>query len=174
MPQPPGRSTTRTGRAWSDITGRRASWTAGQTSARGCPDAPGGLGEVGGPEPSPTEARLHLQLDPQCRSQPGGGGGRERGVQELEGAGAHRDSAPGSPGPPGCGNRVEDEDRAPDPGLAEGHGLVERGDAEAVGTGGLEGPGDGARPVAVGISPDDRMDGNARTGLPADGGGGGP
>ncbi len=90
--------------------------------------------------------------------------GRQRRRQARRVADGERDVEPGGLGREAGRYRVEHEDRDADAARAQRERLVDRGHAEAVRTGRLEGERDGHRPVTVGIGLDDRHDRHARAG----------
>jgi hypothetical protein len=85
-------------------------------------------------------------------------------LEEARVAGRDRDRPDACLAGEGRRDRVQDEDRTFDAGLAEGERLVERGDAEAVRARPFESAGDRDRPMPVRVRLDDRMDRRVRAG----------
>ena len=144
-----------------------------QPAARCAGDAPCGVDHRGVGEPAAAQSGLDLELHVERRirrrrpaaaassssSRTGSLAVTEMRPRAASAAHADRD-------------RVEHQDRPLHAARAQLQGLVHRGDAEPVGAGGLEGPGDRHRAVAVGVGLDDRTQRDARD-RQADGAGAG-
>ena len=126
------------------------------------------LGEPGGNpgdrierEPAAAEAGFDLELHPEDRRASGAARSRSRstGSPAVTSIGVlPRDVQPRP------GNRIQDEDRQLDAGLAQFEPLVDRRNAQPVGAGRLEGRGDRHRAVSVGVGLHHRADRHARPG----------
>ena len=112
-------------------------------------------------EPAAAQAGLDLELHPEGRRVIRG---REEPVEKDRVAGRDVDRVLPRDVEPCRRNGVQHQDREPDAGLAQLERLVDRGHAQSVGAGRLEGHGDRHRAVSVGVGLDHRADRHAGPG----------